>query len=476
MKQKLFKVLLIVYLVAFPVLIIVQHYGYVWIRKKGVTILSLSLLIVLIFAFRLYSERITWFIGIFLVWMCVNALLVNGSVIKAFGGTTVGMWYVCLLAYFVAYLFAEKKKTIFMYLLCLAEILGSVLITSKVLVTATGGLFGLNAQSSMLKGMFKIGRLHGLSNANTLGEVETVSILATIWLIIMTKEYVASKKMSKAAGIALIALYAVFFAQSFFILCLSGSRGSIIATAGGVAVMIFAVSKDKLLTSDKCSKEAHKPIGFLIKGIVLPVGIAVVAAVIFISCSFVPKKLYDMYAFGRAEKMYGADSDEYMAIKETLVPYGAGYEVSTLTDRTLIWNAVINMMDEEPIRWLTGVTSAEISNTYIQDVYEGRPDKVAYYSHNGYLEVLFAYGIPGALMLLIILIEWLVAGVRTTFGNSLMGEKLAMAFAVSALAHGMVECTPFPRVSLFMVSFFFFVAAGTAMGYVKRVYDGREEA
>lgn len=407
--------------------------------NKPLSILLLFFLMFLVLRYKLFKRPLFWVFAVFLSFIFVTAFFDKFELLRSFGGEIPRIWFMYLLALVVGFLLESDKRKLWLAgLFSLSLVITSVLYISF-LVNAVAALFSPLSDSSMKYGVFRLGRLHAFGNANTLGIYTVTSVLEAFWLFIF---FAKSKLRFRRLICVLCSLLGIL---SFLMLGLCRSRGSILAVAAGVGAMVFILVK-----SDK--------------SFIKPFLAAFLGAVLSIALCLGLQKAFELSVVSSvSEKTAKAE------MLDEVTPVALDYALDTLSDRTLIWSATIRMLDEKPIRWLTGITTANVHPNQIYNVYEGRPELTAYYTHSGYMEVLLEYGLPGACLLMIFLIEIIIACFRLIFSSSETPteEKLIIGFIASTLVLGVVEVLPFPYSDAFILAFIFFIASGLCLSLVK---------
>lgn len=446
-----------------------QLVRYTYINSKLLAIVNLSLVIIMVLRYKLWNMRVTWLLALFLAWTYATSLYRGTDLLKTFGCVTLRAWYLAILLCFVAIVLEKKWRKRWLYSLMAVGLTSESALFVIFISKATDALLHPEVETDTIWGLFKNGRIHAMSNANTVGIESAASVLMAVWLLLTSisnykKAKESGHKFNAVCSMTGIVIWGIEGLISVVMLSLSGSRGSILATGLGMAVITFGSIWAKKKTKGACK-------------IFLSMGMAVAAVAITVGIAYIPNKLYTVSA-----NHYVADnaSDEIRDsedIGEQLRPFGVTYEVGTFTDRTLIWKAVFKNMDDDPVSWLTGITVPMAPYVFVQDVYEGRPDKPAVHAHNGYIESLWLYGIPGAILLAVMLVSWIISGLKLFFSKDefLGTERLVVAFAVAAMAEGMVEVFPFPFTVDWTLTFMFFIAAGTCIGINEKEKDGKTE-
>lgn len=432
-------------------MIFLQMFGVNCISTRPAALVFFILDIVLIVRLRLFKRPHVVFLLLFLVWMECTSAFAGASFIKIVGGAVPRIWYVCVFGFLSAYVCRKEKRRQWILGL-LGTILFSGIVTfSLILFHAIQSLvLGAEGRTEVL-GVFRNGRLCAFGNMNTLGAMAVPVLLAAILLLLMFERKEAFFWKDNKTGIPCIAMAGCFGGMLLagLILSLSRSRGAILACGAAIGVITFRVCYERwILSETKLFKR------------VLAVCVPALTACFTVVVLFAVKELFDAVLL-RVVKTC-VDAAAYREIREVLTPYGIGYALDTLTDRTLIWPAVIRGMQENKIRWLTGVTAAESSAIPINYIYENRPELSVTHAHNGYLQYLFMYGIPGFLLLLLNLAVWCKNGIKRIFSKQkedfLSGASVC--FLILAVIMGIVEVYPFTAWGIHLISYLFFVVAG----------------
>lgn len=406
-------------------------------KLTGLVFLVLTILGVVLY--KLYKKPLFILLFIFTAFMCITAFLECFDLTHSFGGSYQRIWYMYLMAMLVGFLLKDKTRVRWITIMFSLFIVITSVCYVIFLVNAISGLFDPLAKTSMKWGIFRLGRLHAFSNANTLGIYAVASVLETFWLFI----FFTKSKIKLRRVICSICIILGCFA--FLILGLCRSRGSILAASAGIGAMCFLIFRKN-------------------KAFFRPFLAACAGAFLSLVLCLGSQKLFDLAVISVESENMSADE-----IEEAITPVALDYALDTLSDRTLIWSATIRMLNEEPVRWLTGITAADVHNNQIYDVYEGRPELTAVYAHSGYVEVLLVHGLPGVCLLLIFLIEVIISCFRIGFSNDNipLQDKLVLGFIAAGLVLGVVEVLPFPYLSAFILSYLFFFASGCCFSLLK---------
>lgn len=429
--------------VFFPPLIIFNLLGVGPLNNKALAFFNLMMCVILTLRYGLLKNLQGWFILFFMSWMVGTNLYSGADATKSLGCLLCRMWYICLLVYMVAYIVKDKVRYKW-----LVSMLGLTSLTASgafviILVKSTLQLVDISSKSDMLWGQIMNGRLNGMSNSNILGDTAVAILASAVWLFSLLKN---SREEAKTHSLCKIIINIVSITSgllSVLILSLSKSRGAIASAVIALGILSWFLIKDNKY--------------IILKKMIFSMGMVTALCLLL---AIIPK-IYNFSVLKCVEGRFGLESERYITVHEKLIPTGEQTDWTSLTDRPLIWHAVINMLDEEPKWWITGITAAKSSEIYIRDIYYQRPDKIALHAHNGYIEVLYLYGIPGAIILGAILFVWLRSGLKIFFDkNESSSVRGLVAFAVAALAVGFVEIYPFPFNQLYLLCYFTFMTAG----------------
>lgn len=422
--------------------IFLQLIGISLINSKLLAVGNLFLLICISVKYKLYLNRRMWYAAVFVTWMIITSLWQGAGIIKAVGNAQIRMWYLAFLICEVAYLLEEeyRKKWLYIHLLVCSVVGVTFLVI--VLIKTTSSVLIVNNVEDWAWGVVKNGRINAFSNANILGASSSAIFMSSvlIWVLHGIGPMPNKKIVYRAISIMGILV-------SMVILGLAGSRGAILATGFGIGFIVAEIIRNKLNITK------------ILPHIVIALMASATVAVGLISVGTLTRTAYADALIGKAEEMYGFESEEYFEIKEQMTPSVSLYDMDSLSSRPLIWKAAFRMISEDPNMLITGITAAKAPDTAIRDVYEGRPDKVEVHAHNGYVQAVFLYGIPGGFMLVVLLADWILSGTKI-FVRKDHYSRFLLAFPVAALALGIVEIYPFPHTQFYLLTFFFFATVG----------------
>ncbi len=415
-------------------------------KNKGMTIIVFLLIGSIIIATgNVFNRRfLVWYA--FIIFIIIASFYQNSDFFKAVGGEGARQWWFVFFAFLTGYM-VNKRKQLMVFLLNIYAFISCFEMVSAI-ITGTVGLFNGGAGTGMGSGLIKNGRLNAFGSSNSLGIIAATTFLAFLWLFFIISDY----KYRKVIRI----IYACGMMIAVLSLSLARSRGAIFSTAISIGVFVFIYVLNKW--RDKALYDYKRLlVAVLVAALTVPL-----AAVV----CYVPGKIYNKAVNTVAEKKLSDDSRDNL--QGLLTSYGVDYALDTLSDRTLIWPATIRMMVEEPQMWIIGTTTAKVGHVQIRDVYENRPERTAYYAHNGYVQALFDYGVPGAFLLLIMLLQYAITCFRLLFGkNQSQADiriQLLLPIALLAVVWGMVEVSPFPYTAFFPSTFFFFTIMGVFSG------------
>ncbi|MBO4679507.1 MAG: SH3 domain-containing protein, partial [Lachnospiraceae bacterium] len=406
-----------------------------------VALAAIFLLIVLTFRYELYKTLPCKLYMLFLAFTYVSGYVVGAPLEKLVGSQIQRNWYLFLTVMVVGYILKDKKKDRWINTMCAVE---ATILAVIFPISIYGGIQKLlNPDYQVLRGFgtFVNGRISTFGSANNAGPTAGVLILLSLILIYRSREL----RLKPVLNV----LYSLYILIGWAELGLSRSRGAIVATSAAIGVYFFVITYDKV----------H---GKRMKALAAAFGICVVTTAISVAAFCFTKNVFDKGLLAYVESEH---SDETERVKEGLEAYGLTYAIENLTDRTDIWRATIRMLNEKPERWIWGMTSQRILERPILDIYETRPEISMNTAHNGYLEQLYIFGIPGASILAVLVCIWVVYLIKTVFSPDIATkEKIMVILMTAAFINALVEAYLFPHFTLYPISFFFFMAEGCVEG------------
>ncbi len=420
------------------------------IHTKGQRIAGLAaflLCIVLFVRYRLYKNGMALLITAFLLWSVVTSLLEHAGPVMAFGNTMVRSWYICLLFMLVTYVAEEKTRDRFLvfFFVLFSIFTAAIFILSFVNVTMIELKPGFSGIPHL--GTFISGRLSLFGGPNSAGPMAQLLILISAILIC---------RFRKAKfHVPLVILFSLTLLAGVVAISLTRCRTGMIATAAGLGLFAFIIVREKFI-----EKRA--------KAMALGIVAFFVVMVLSFCIMLIPKRAYDAVVFSFAEQSEEIDAEE---VGSELEVYELTYSIGNLTDRTLIWTALIRMLNEKPVLWITGETAAYKTGMVI-GVYPERPDIPIFSAHNGLLEMLATFGIPGLMFTAAMLIVWIVSAIRLVFSDShSIGTKAVTTVCLAVFINSLTESYLFPNTLLYLSAVVFFMI----MGYIRSEMKDKEQ-
>lgn len=412
---------------------------------KYVGLAAFVLLMILSFRYSLYKRFVWWVFAVFFVMTYISGFVEGFGIMRTFGSSVHRNWYIYLLAMVVARTLKEQKKMRWLIILFSVQTTALAIVFIISVISATKKLFNSDYQVFHRFGSFVSGRLSTFSSSNTAGPAAAILILLSVILIYLLKGFRFRILTNVFLGIYIVI--------GWIALGLSRSRGAIIATSIGLGVFFFTIIYDRIKT-------------YKIKAFFAASAVCAGVALVSLGICLVPKPVFDVCVTTYAEKMRPDLAD---LVKEKMEVADVTHGLTTLTDRTQIWTATINMLDEKPRRWVIGITPQKIPETYVLDIYEGRPEITIMSVHNGYLEQLFIYGIPGATITALLLCIWMVRIVICVlWQKTTTQDKILASLPALAVVNAMVEAFLFPFYVIYPISFYFFVGEGCLEGTMEK--------
>ena len=304
-----------------------------------------------------------------------------------------------------------------------------------ILVRATMTLREAFPGSDLVLGCFRLGRLCGMGNANTMAFFCLTGILLSIYGCIRGK---------RAARI----FYGVAIAVLWFLMGLNNCRTTNAALAVTVALFVFALTLRHL-----AKKGTRKAVKFVVAA-----SAAGVAGLTVILLLMTPTPIY------RAGVTVAArtTNDQQMLDNVDRVYERNVTDVDTLNDRTLVWKRSLELIFKNPRRALFGISVR--SPESVNGVYEGRHDIIMPFAHTMLLEIFRRLGLIGLIVWISLLCIWGKNAVSKFFdAKQDAGVVYLMAAAAGALLTGITEMGPFVFSAAIAIPYLFFFGCGIAM-------------
>lgn len=413
--------------------------------EKIIGLIAFVILVIISYRYELYKTLIGKIFIAFFLFTYLEGYVVKADCVKVFGSIVHRNWYIYLTVLAVGYVLKDKRKDrwIKAIFVILSTLLASVFAVS--IVEATKNIINPKHEVPERLGSFVNGRLSTFANANIAGQ-------AAAALIIMSAILIYRARKHKHRVVACI-VFSFFIVIGWAELGLCRSRGSIVAVATGIGVFFF------ILAYDRYEQKS-------VKAVLAGIGICVVTSLTCLILLILPKPLYHVAVTAYAE---ANEPEKVGLIKERVEAYGLLYEINTLTDRTDIWRTVIDNIDEKPKRWIWGITPQMVTSTSVFGVYPDRPEVVAAHSHSGYLEQLRIYGIPGAALLALVMLIWIVHVVKAVISNGIpTNDKIMVSIPAVSYMGALVEIFLFSHINIYIICFIYFIAEGYLEGSMEK--------
>ena len=387
---------------------------------------------------QLYKKAVFACLGIFCIWMWVSAFIAGQPLNDLFFNELACQWYVCFLGFVIGYITRSPwgkrviSLAVYLYTLVSAGIYGMIALI------ATGSLITGTARLPQVGAYFQNGRLTAYGNANILGQFVTVSFFTSLWICLERNEG-RRRKIYRVTGLASSLI-------CIFVLGLTRSRSAFVAVIAGLVIGLLYLLREKL------------PYGISLAKRLSVYAAASILLTVFMFFLFAGSKAgYDIFV-NAGKELAGVESEE-THISE-LEAYPLTYSLNNLTDRTYIWPATMMEIAESNGNLWLGCTAPLYNAREIGYVYPERPDLGAAHPHNGYLDTLRIFGIPGAGLLTCFLLfggQAVVACFRRKKSTNIADIMIVCSGAV----HGITTLSPFPgREMLVPVCLFFFLCLG----------------
>ena len=303
-----------------------------------------------------------------------------------------------------------------------------------ILVHATLTLQQAIPDSDRMLGCFRVGRLCGLSNANTMSFHCLTCLMLAIYRCIK-------------GGQGTRIFYGIAIGILWFLMGLNNCRTTVFAFAFTVAAFLFAMLRKHF------TKKGAKAF----KKYVLSIAAGVVAAVAVVVLFMLPTLIYRAGVTAAAKLTH----DRQMLDNVALVYERNVADTDTLEDRSMLWNRSLELICKNPRRALFGISVRSVEGL---NAYEGRHDIIMTFAHNMFLEVFRKLGLIGLLIWIALLIIWGKRAVSIMLDiDRDSGTVYLMCVAAGVLLTGATELGPFPFSVATAVPYLFFLCCGTAM-------------
>lgn len=387
---------------------------------------------------KLLTQADTALLLLLLLWSVVSVVYNYGFSFSALKNYQLALGIIFVGIYTVARNCASRevclKGMVYSY------VLEFTLINTVVLCSATASLFH-EKKADLLWGCFRVGRLTGIGNANTLGICCDILAMLALYSFLSCKQKI------------LRGFFVFSFVLAIFNLGLTNCRTAILSFAFSIGLVVFfgllhCGLPDRAF--GKCRLCSVGKIG-------LAMFTAIAGTVLIVVICYIPTELYRLVL----RKFGDITGNEYLLQSlQNVFVRSIGSEAGTLTDRTLIWRKVLKDAFRNPRLTWFGISLG--STTEIFGVYAGKHEINTIHAHNTFLEMLRRNGIPG----LTIVVAFVgLCGLRLLsllFDRKRTLSETYLAATVSAFFFiGITEAEPF-YFSLWVVPFY--VCCGFVIG------------
>jgi hypothetical protein len=382
---------------------------------------------------RLYKKLDAWLLFLFLLFAFIVTWAYYGFSVHLFTPRVYYLWSLFIFLYCAARVMEKPEPVVKAF--SLAYVPATCVIGIYILIHATLTLREAIPGSDRILGCFRVGRLCGLGNANTMAYYCLTAIMLSIYGV------VKGKKVEKI-------FYGIATAVLWFLMGMNDSRTMNYALAFTLAAFLF------VLTLRYLAKKGTKKIVRILAAIAVSAAAALSAVLLFM----VPTHIYRASVSVAAK----ASGDQQMLDNVELIYERNLGDVETLTDRGLVWEKSVELIFKTPRRALLGISvkSAEVVN----GVYEGRHDITMPFAHTMLLEVFRRMGLIGLIIWVALLIIWCRNGIVRSFApDQDLGLVYLMAAAAGVLLTGITELGPYVLSVAMGVPYLFFLCCGIAM-------------
>lgn len=310
-----------------------------------------------------------------------------------------------------------------------------LLLECIIFIHATMSLNEVVPGSDRLWGCFRVGRLCGLTNANTMSfHAMTAAMLALI-------QWIRNGKKSKL-------FYGIVIAFQWFLMGMTNCRTSIMALTFSVVIFSFALLRRHFLRKGKGNAW----------GIRMSLFISLTVAILLFGSFLLPTLVYrgGITAFAKVS------GNQQLMDNVDLVYERSITDTDTLEDRKLIWKRSKELIFKNPRRTMFGISVRSTED--VNGAYEGRHDIPMKFAHNGFLEIFRRFGLLGLCAWLILTYLWGSRAIEVCQdAKSESHVVFLMTAGAGVLLTGMTELGPFPFYLVTAVPLPFFVCCGWCM-------------
>ncbi len=382
---------------------------------------------------RLYRKADVWIFFSLFVYSFIVSWIYYGFSIYLFASRFYYVWMIIVFLFVSARTIKNPddlfRSFSFVYVISIC-ILGII-----IFVNATLTLKDVIPEANRFLGCFRVGRLCGMGNANTMAFHCMTCLLLSVY------GFIKGDTKAKIFYVSAIVLL-------WFLIGLNNSRTVNITIAFTLAAFAFAAIRKKLM------KKVNNPvIRFSIAA-----GAGIVTALLVIVVLMLPTVIY-RGGVTAAAKISGngqiLDNVRLIYLREVA-------DIDTLEDRGMIWKRSIELIFKNPRRTLFGVSVR--GGEEVNGAYAGRHDIPMPFAHNMFLEIFRKLGLIGLYIWVVLLFVWGKNAIIKYFDvNNNIGVIYLMAAAAGILLTGMTELGPFPFSVATGVPYLFFLCCGRAM-------------
>ena len=396
---------------------------------------AVAALFIIYYAFigQLYKKADMWiFLSLFVYAFLVTWMYYGFSVLL-FTLRFYYIWFMCVFLFVAVRVMPKPERLVRTF--AFAYVLTVCALGVFILVRATMTLREQFPSNERLLGCFRVGRLCGMINANTMSFHCMTAIMLSLYSCVK-----GGRKRRIFYGSAIVILW--------FLMGLNNCRTTNFALAFTVGAFVFALIR-KLLAK-KGAKTIKKNIS------AAAAAGATALAVIFVL--MLPTLIYRTGVTAAAK----IARDQQMLDNVALIYERNVSDVETLTDRTLVWKRSVELIFKNPRRTLFGISVR--SPEAVNGAYEGRHDIAMPFAHTMFLEIFRRLGLIGLLIWIVLLCIWGIRAVSKFLDTG--GDNAViylMAAAAGALLTGITEQGPFLISTAIAVPYLFFLCCGAAM-------------